>query len=385
MAMPSATMLSQRLPIRSARRSGRGFPYDRLPAWTARRRRRAVLSARSSPSKSARSRSSREGRARRRATSPAASGARHVQPGKAAAHADAGPGHVPAGRRSRRVTDVARGTGEPFCGPCDRSRDGALRQMHAERVGQRLPRPPQRDRPGNAHTDDQGGQPRAVDGRGRHALGKVRAGLRPCEAGRTHRCARCPAASSGGGGGRSRTRPAPRTRRTSRHPARRRMRRRPRDGGPRRGRGPSRRASVLPAWPLCPPGCRPLSCRRDRRRSSAPPPSASPARRSRAACRCWDCRARAGAPAPRCARPGRRSLCGARQSRHRGPRGPPSGRRPAWPIVQDRRSSLAREACLPCLLLSPAASAVLAGKPLGHAAPIARQDHDGCAAGLERT
>ncbi len=302
--------------------------------------------------------------------------------------AHAGLVHVPAGRRCRRVPDVQGEAFDALGRAGDQSRDGALRQMHAERVGQRLPQPPQRDQPGNAHTDDQGGQPRAVDGRGRHALGKGRAGLRPCEAGRTHRCPRCPAASSGGGGGRSRTRPAPRTRRTSRHPARRRMRRRPRDGGPRRGRGPSRRASVPPAWPLCPPGCRPLSCRRDRWRSSGASavgvasPSrdgglpllelSSPSRRSSSEMRAawFAMRSAWAAPVARSS--------AIRESRHASAAvrsDVPFSGRPEPSQVPGSASMTVPYSAL------AAASAVLVGRPLGHAAPIARQDHDGCAAG----
>ncbi len=138
---------------------------------------------------------------------------------------------------------------------------------------------------------------------------------------------------------------------------------------------------VLPAWPLCPPGRRPLSCRRDRRRSSvssavgfaSPSPGGGlplldlpgPSRRSSSAMRAAWAAFSARSPA-------------IRKSRHASSAVRPDV--PRSPDARNRRRLPGPQACVSRLPLFTAASAILAGRPVGHAAPIARQDHDGCAA-----
>jgi len=203
---------------------------------------------------------------------------------------------------------------------------------------------------------------------------------------RMHRCARCPATPGGEGSGRSWTCRAA-------SPADSPASSAPPQPAQVAGRwspmrsGTSRGAGVLPAWPLCPPGVRP-PFRRDRWRSfsasavgfAGPSPGgglpllelSGPGRRPGSAMR--------AAWAATVAR-----SRGARRSGSHATRAPPSGRTSRSPDARNRRRFPSLQACLSRLLLVTAASAVLVGRPVKRAAPIARQDHDGCAAGLERT
>ncbi len=257
----NARKSSARLPERQLFRfHPGGFPSDRLPAWTARRSRRAVHAARS--------RSAREGTV---------------------------PGMSEHGRQGSR------------CRPRAARQGGRARARRSRPCACQAPLPP---RPGRGARDR-----RTV----RRPLRPVPRRCLATDARRTGRPASASAAAAGPAGQRSYRRPGrPAAGRAA--PAPSRPRERPRGSPPMRGGadapvrpvpgrlergwwrkvvdparaanptdvpgpgapphaaqaagrwsatrpGVAQRARVPPAWPLCPPGCRPLSCRRDRWRS----------------------------------------------------------------------------------------------------------------------